>query len=123
MFGLLGDLFGGEKHKEQNASAQQKNNANNAGDIKDTGAFSMRIENVFSIMGRGTVVTGTVEQGVVRLHDTVTIENGGIKTTAEVTGIEVFNQTLDFAQAGQNVGLMFNNIQKFDPTPNGRIVK
>jgi len=123
MFGLFGDLFGGKKRKMQGTPSKQKEGASNTANVKDAGVFSMRIENVFSIMGRGVVVTGTVEQGVVRLHDTVTIRNGSMEMQAEVTGIEVFKQTLDFAQAGQSAGLMFKDVQKFDPVPGARITK
>ena len=121
MFGLFGDLFGSKKRKVQEAHSQQRSSASNVADVKDTGVFSMRIENVFNIMGRGVVVTGKIEQGVVRLHDTVIIKNGSMEIRAEVTGIEVFKQTLDSAQAGQSVGLMFKDVQKFDPVPGGRV--
>ncbi len=77
--------------------------------------FLMPVEDVFSITGRGTVATGRVERGTVKMADTVEIvgltdEN---KTTV-ITGIEMFRKLLDSAQAGDNVGLLLRGIQKTD---------
>jgi len=74
--------------------------------------FLMPIEDVFSISGRGTVVTGRVERGIVKLNDTVEIV--GIKTTKStvVTGIEMFNKLLDEGQAGDNIGALLRGIDK-----------
>ena len=76
--------------------------------------FLMPIEDVFSIEGRGTVVTGKVERGTLKLNDEVEIV--GLKPTQKtvVTGIEMFNKTLDEAQAGDNVGVLLRGLKKED---------
>jgi len=75
----------------------------------------MPIEDIFSITGRGTVVTGRVERGRIAIQDPVEII--GIKPKIQktvVTGIEMFRKLLDEAQAGDNVGLLLRGIQKED---------
>ncbi|WP_242902971.1 elongation factor Tu [Actinomadura terrae] len=77
--------------------------------------FLMPIEDVFSITGRGTVVTGRVERGVVNVNETVDII--GIKnetTSTTVTGVEMFRKLLDQGQAGDNVGLLLRGIKRED---------
>ncbi|HHT80051.1 MAG TPA: elongation factor Tu [Spirochaetales bacterium] len=76
--------------------------------------FLMPIEDVFSISGRGTVVTGRIERGVVKINDPVTIV--GIKDNREtvVTGIEMFNKLLDDGQAGDNIGALLRGVDKKD---------
>ena len=76
--------------------------------------FLMPIEDVFSIEGRGTVVTGRVERGVIKLNDEVEII--GIKPTVKttVTGIEMFRKLLDQGQAGDNVGCLIRGTKKED---------
>jgi translation elongation factor TU len=76
--------------------------------------FLMPIEDVFSISGRGTVVTGRVERGIIKMNDTVEII--GIKPTKStvITGIEMFNKLLDEGQAGDNVGTLLRGIDKKD---------
>ncbi|MCP5382562.1 MAG: elongation factor Tu [Kordiimonadaceae bacterium] len=74
------------------------------------GAFLMPIEDVFSISGRGTVVTGRVERGVVKVGDEVEIV--GIKKTQKttVTGVEMFRKLLDSGQAGDNIGALIRGV-------------
>ena len=74
--------------------------------------FSLAIEDVFSISGRGTVVTGRVEQGKLNVGDKIEIV--GIKDTIETTatGIEMFRKLLDYAEAGDNVGVLLRGIEK-----------
>jgi len=74
--------------------------------------FMMSIEDVFSIKGRGTVVTGRIERGVVKLNEQVDIV--GIKDTRQtvVTGIEMFHKQLDQGQAGDNAGLLLRGIDR-----------
>jgi elongation factor Tu len=74
--------------------------------------FLMSIEDVFTITGRGTVVTGRVERGTLKLNDEVEIV--GIKPTQKtvVTGIEMFRKQLDFAQAGDNAGVLLRGISR-----------
>ncbi len=76
--------------------------------------FLMPVEDVFSIKGRGTVVTGRVERGMVKVNETLEIV--GIKPTREtvVTGIEMFRKSLEDAQAGDNAGLLLRGIEKDD---------
>ncbi|MDP9022713.1 MAG: elongation factor Tu [Actinomycetota bacterium] len=76
--------------------------------------FLMPIEDVFSITGRGTVVTGRIEQGVVTVGDTVEIV--GIRPTSSttVTGVEMFRKLLDQGQAGDNVGVLLRGTKKDD---------
>ncbi|MBI2431074.1 MAG: elongation factor Tu [Candidatus Levybacteria bacterium] len=76
--------------------------------------FLMPIEDVFSIKGRGTVVTGRAERGKVKVNDTIEII--GIRDTKPtvVTGVEMFRKQLDEAQAGDNVGLLLRGIEKAD---------
>jgi len=76
--------------------------------------FLMPVEDVFSITGRGTVVTGRVEQGIVHTGDTVEIV--GIRDTQKttVTGVEMFRKILDEGQAGDNVGCLLRGTGKDD---------
>ena len=76
--------------------------------------FLMPVEDVFSIEGRGTVVTGRIERGKVKLNDE--IEVIGIKDTAKtiVTGIEMFNKSLDEGMAGDNAGILLRGLKKED---------
>jgi elongation factor Tu len=76
--------------------------------------FLMPIEDIFSIEGRGTVVTGRVERGTLKVGDDVEIV--GIKPTAvtTVTGVEMFNKSLDQAQAGDNAGILLRGTKKED---------
>ncbi len=81
--------------------------------VRDTEKpFLMSIEDVFTITGRGTVVTGRVERGTLKLNDEVEIV--GIKPTQKtvVTGIEMFRKQLDFAQAGDNAGVLLRGISR-----------
>ncbi|MBQ8353017.1 MAG: elongation factor Tu [Spirochaetaceae bacterium] len=74
--------------------------------------FLMPIEDIFTISGRGTVVTGRIERGVINMNDPVEIV--GIRETqsSTVTGIEMFNKLLDNGQAGDNVGILLRGIDK-----------
>ena len=75
--------------------------------------FLMPIEDVFSISGRGTVATGRVERGTIKMADTVEIV--GLKdesSSTVVTGIEMFHKLMDYAEAGDNVGLLLRGVQK-----------
>jgi len=78
------------------------------------GPFLMPVEDVFTIQGRGTVVTGRVERGVLKVNDE--IEVVGLKATKKtvVTGVEMFRKVLDEARAGDNVGLLLRGIEKDD---------
>ena len=74
--------------------------------------FLMSVEDVFSITGRGTVATGRIERGVIKVNDSVEIV--GLKDTvvSVVTGIEMFRKLLDSGQAGDNIGILLRGIEK-----------
>ena len=74
----------------------------------------MAIEDVFSIKGRGTVVTGRIERGVVNVGDEVEIIGFKDTTKTTVTGVEMFRKLLDQGQAGDNVGCLLRGIDKDD---------
>jgi elongation factor Tu len=76
--------------------------------------FLMPVEDVFSIAGRGTVVTGAISQGTIKLGEEVEIV--GLRETQKttVTGIEMFRKEMDFAEAGDNAGLLLRGIKKDD---------
>jgi elongation factor Tu len=83
--------------------------------------FAMPIEDVFSITGRGTVVTGRIEQGVLKVGDQVEIIGLRDMQTTTVTGIEMFRKLLDEGRAGDNVGLLLRGIGK-DDVERGQVV-
>ena len=75
--------------------------------------FLMPVEDVFSITGRGTVATGRVERGVVKVSDQVEIVGlSDEKRTTVVTGVEMFRKLLDQAEAGDNIGVLLRGIQR-----------
>src|SRR3989339_1385610 len=76
--------------------------------------FLMSVEDVFSIKGRGTVATGRIDQGIVKINDEVEVV--GLKKTVKtvVTGVEMFKKQLDQGQAGDNVGLLLRGIERED---------
>jgi len=74
--------------------------------------FLMSVEDVFSITGRGTVATGRIERGVVKVNDSVEIVGLRDTVTSVVTGIEMFRKLLDSGQAGDNVGILLRGIEK-----------
>jgi len=76
--------------------------------------FLMPIEDVFSITGRGTVVTGKIEQGVINTGDEIEIVGIRDTQTTTVTGVEMFRKILDEGQAGDNVGLLLRGTKKED---------
>ena len=83
--------------------------------------FLMAVEDVFTITGRGTVATGRVERGVLRLSEEVEIV--GIKDTKKtvVTGIEMFRKLLDFAEAGDNIGTLLRGVNR-DEIQRGQVL-
>ncbi len=76
--------------------------------------FLMPIEDVFSIKGRGTVGTGRIERGKVKVGDAVEIIGFGAKKPSTVTGVEMFQKTLDEGVAGDNVGVLLRGVEKND---------
>jgi len=83
--------------------------------------FLMAVEDVFTIQGRGTVVTGRVDRGVIKVNEEIEIV--GLKPTQKsvVTGLEMFRKTLDEAQAGDNVGILLRGIEK-DQVERGQVL-
>ncbi|MBI3984454.1 MAG: elongation factor Tu [Candidatus Levybacteria bacterium] len=90
--------------------------------VRDTEKpFLMPIEDVFSIKGRGTVVTGRIERGKVKVNEAVEIV--GIRPTKQsvVTGVEMFKKSLDEGQAGDNVGILLRGVEK-DDVERGQVI-
>jgi elongation factor Tu len=83
--------------------------------------YLMPIEDIFSIEGRGTVVTGRIERGIVKINEEVEIV--GIRPTAKtvVTGIEMFNKQLDEGRAGDNAGILLRGTKK-DEVERGQVL-
>jgi elongation factor Tu len=76
--------------------------------------FLMAIEDVFSITGRGTVATGRIERGTILVGDTVELIGLGETKTTTITGLEMFQKTLDRGLAGDNIGILLRGVQKND---------
>jgi elongation factor Tu len=74
----------------------------------------MAIEDVFSITGRGTVGTGRIERGVVKVGDTVELVGLRERRSTTVTGLEMFQKSLEEALAGDNIGILLRGVQKTD---------
>ena len=90
--------------------------------VRDTDKpFMMSVEDVFSITGRGTVATGRIERGVVKVNEEVEIVGLGETMKTTVTGVEMFRKTLDQGQAGDNVGLLLRGIEK-DQIQRGHVI-
>ena len=85
------------------------------------GAFLMPVEDVFSISGRGTVVTGRVERGIVKVGDEVEIVGLKDTTKTTVTGVEMFRKLLDQGQAGDNVGVLLRGTKR-DEVERGQVL-
>jgi elongation factor Tu len=83
--------------------------------------YLMSVEDVFSIKGRGTVATGRIERGVMKVGDAAEIVGLGDSKTTTVTGVEMFNKTLDQGQAGDNVGVLLRGIEK-DQIERGQVI-
>jgi len=83
--------------------------------------FIMPVEDVFSIKGRGTVVTGKIEQGVIKVGDSIEIVGLHDTQTTTVTGVEMFHKLLDQGQAGDNAGLLLRGIER-DQVERGQVL-
>jgi elongation factor Tu len=81
-------------------------------DVEKT--FLMAIEDAFSITGRGTVATGRIERGIIKIGEVVELVGLGVTRQTTVTGIEMFQKTLEEGLAGDNVGLLLRGVQKDD---------
>ena len=90
--------------------------------VRDTDKpFLMPVEDVFTITGRGTVLTGKVERGQVNVNDEVEIVGIRDKQKTTVTGIEMFRKLLDYAEAGENVGILIRGIKR-EEVERGQVV-
>lgn len=108
---LEGDAEWGEKVLELMKACD----ANIPAPVRDTDKpFLMPVEDVFTITGRGTVITGKVERGQVNVNDEVEIVGIREKQKTTVTGIEMFRKLLDYAEAGENVGLLLRGTKRED---------
>ena len=87
----------------------------------DDKPFLMPVEDVFTITGRGTVGTGRVEQGVLKLNDPLEIIGIKDTQTTVATGIEMFRKLLDFAQSGDNIGVLLRGINR-DQIQRGQVL-
>nr|YP_009122145.1 elongation factor Tu 1 [Vertebrata lanosa]AJH65903.1 elongation factor Tu 1 [Vertebrata lanosa] len=76
--------------------------------------FLMAVEDVFSITGRGTVATGRIERGIIKVGDTIEIVGLQETKTTTITGLEMFQKTLDEGIAGDNIGILLRGVQKLD---------
>jgi elongation factor Tu len=76
--------------------------------------FLMAVEDVFSITGRGTVATGRIERGIIKVGDTIEIVGLRETRTTTITGLEMFQKTLDEGMAGDNIGILLRGVQKKD---------
>lgn len=76
--------------------------------------FRMTVQDLFSIKGRGTVVTGRIESGTITVGDEIRIQRTSYDKTAVVTGVEIRRKVVTHAQAGDDVGILFKDIGKED---------
>lgn len=111
--GLLDFLFGKKDsgsvdEQLRNEAAMHQQEAVNNENVN--GAFQMTVEDVFTISGRGTVVTGRITSGKININESVVNRNSGQRYM--VGGIEMFRKTLDYAQAGDVVGLLLREANR-----------
>ncbi len=85
-------------------------------------SFQMTVEDVFQIRGRGTVVTGRVESGVLRVGDEVTIRGQGGDRKAVVLGLEMFRRQIQEANVGDNIGVLFRDGGRSDVRAGDKLV-
>lgn len=78
------------------------------------GPFRLVVEDVFTITGRGTVVTGRVEAGSISVGDTVSVHTDSAVITSRVGGVEAFRKQLTTAHAGENIGLILEGVSRAD---------
>ena len=83
--------------------------------------FLMPVEDVFTITGRGTVATGRVERGQLKLNDTIEIIGITETRSTVATGIEMFRKLLDYAEAGDNVGVLLRGVNR-DEIQRGQVL-
>jgi elongation factor Tu len=84
--------------------------------------FRMTVDDVFSIKGRGTVVTGKVESGMLKVGDEISVQGRNGEKRTVVTGIEMFRKTMSQASTGDAVGILLRDINKQDVQPGDVLV-
>lgn len=107
--GILSKLFGSREIKDEVLNEQQNVVPSQPQTVVSNGSFHFVVDDVFTIVGRGTVVTGRVLSGEIHIGDIVNIAG---RTTTEVTGIEMFRKTLEYAKEGDNCGILLKNISR-----------
>lgn len=111
------EVIGGEESKRKNGlniEIVKNNDMVESVDMNTEGDFLLTVQDVFTITGRGTVVTGQVERGFIKVGNSVKIKNsatGEIKTSV-ITGIEMFRKLLDTANAGDHVGILLRGLKR-----------
>lgn len=109
---ILGIVLFGRRKKEEVTeqhvlTEEERLSINRAND------FKMIVEDIFTITGKGTVVTGKIESGLVKINETVELYGPtGLKRKVLILGVEMFRKTLNYAQAGDQVGLLLGDIAK-----------
>lgn len=97
-------------YEDRKARAEEQQAAASA---HSDGGFRITVQDVFTITGRGTVITGRVESGTVSVGEAVTLERmDGSRRQVVVTGIEMFRKMKDTAAAGENVGLLLRKVER-----------
>ena len=104
-------LFGRKKSdivvEQQIISEEERYNINSGND------FNMIIEDIFTIVGKGTVITGKIDSGLISINEEADLYGvNGLKRKVTILGIEMFRKTLDYAQAEDNVGLLLADISR-----------
>ena len=110
-----------QNDNQNNNNNQQQNNTDNSNVKPSSDAFLLAIEDVFTITGRGTVVTGKVERGSVKVGDEIEILGLGAKKRAVISSIEMFREMKDVAETGDNAGLLLKDISR-DEVERGQVL-
>lgn len=114
-------LFDFFKKKEYGETLKEQMPVQPMPSVQVTGNFEMTIEDVFSITGRGTIVTGQVLNGSIALNDFVVIKETG--QTTQITGIEMFRKQCDIAVAGDKVGVLLCGVARDEVSRGYTLVK
>jgi translation elongation factor EF-Tu-like GTPase len=83
--------------------------------------FAMTVEDVFEIPKKGTIATGKIEAGTIKVGDRLLVDHGGKSNKAECIGIEMFRKQMDTAAAGDNVGLVLKGVDKKSIAPGDKL--
>lgn len=103
------------EERQKRAAQAAVDNQYNSVDNNYQETFRITVQDVFTITGRGTVITGRVEVGIIHVGETVTLRRlNGATSNVTITGIEQFRKMCDSAKAGENVGILLRGITKAD---------